>query len=279
MSASERSGSLTPLARLGFGRLTEAEVLLTELHDTAGIARERALEGAAQAADPDEALQALTRLARRDADGVRQAAERPRAWRVLWALLGASSGFGEFLLRRPAELAELADAGERLPTDDEMRASLLDAVGAVEGFAADGGETAWVALRARYRRILARIAAYDLLSVSPVDEIAAVSAALADAAGAALEASLAVARTRVSGGAAGAGLFPREHVAATKLAIIGMGKTGARELNYVSDVDVIYVAGADDPVIDELGESRVVDIATRLAVQTMRGISEIEVEP
>lgn len=279
MSASERSGSLTPLARLGFGRLTEAETLLTELHDTAGVARERALEGASGAADPDGALQALTRLARRDAAAVRQAAEHDRAWRVLWALLGASTGFGEFFLRHPTELAELADAGERLPTDAEMRASLLDAVGATEGFAADGGETSWVALRARYRRILARIAAYDLLSPSPVDEIAGVSAALADAAGAALEASLAVARTRVSGGAAGAGLFPREDVARTQLAIIGMGKTGARELNYVSDVDVIYVAGADDAVIDELGESRVVDIATRLAVQTMRGISEIEVEP
>ncbi|WP_194411571.1 bifunctional [glutamine synthetase] adenylyltransferase/[glutamine synthetase]-adenylyl-L-tyrosine phosphorylase [Microbacterium cremeum] len=279
MSASERSGSLTPLARLGFGRLTEAEALLAELHDAAGIPRERALDGAAGAADPDEALHAVTRLARRDAGAVRQAAGHDRAWRVLWALLGASTGFGEFFLRHPAELAELADAGDVLPTDAEMRASLLDAVGAVEGFADDGGETAWVALRARYRRILARIAAYDLLSASPVDEIAAVSAALADAAGAALEASLAVARTRVSRGAAGAGLFPREDVARTRLAIIGMGKTGARELNYVSDVDVIYVAGADDAVIDELGESRVVDIATRLAVQTMRGISEIEVEP
>lgn len=279
MSASERSGSLTPLARLGFSRLTEAEGLLAELHDTAGIPRERALEGAVGAADPDDALQALSRLARRDADAVRRAGENARTWRVLWALLGASTGFGEFFLRHPAELAELADAGERLPSDDELRTSLLDAVGAVDGFASDGGETAWVALRRRYRRLLARIAAYDLLSESPVDEIAAVSAALADAAGAALEASLAVARTRVSGGAAGAGLFPRDHVAGTRLAIIGMGKTGARELNYVSDVDVIFVAGADDAVIDDLGESRVVDIATRLAVQTMRGISEIEVEP
>lgn len=279
MSASERPGSLTPLARLGFGRLTEAEGLLAELHDVTGIPRERALEGAAGAADPDDALQALSRLARRDPDAVRRAGEDPRAWRVLWALLGASTGFGEFFLRHPAELAELAGAGERLPSDGELRASLLDAVGAVDGFAADGGEGAWVALRRRYRRLLARIAAYDLLSASPVDEIAAVSAALADAAGAALEASLAVARTRVSGGAAGAGLFPKDHVAGTRLAIIGMGKTGARELNYVSDVDVIFVAGAADAVVDDLGESRVVDIATRLAVQTMRGISEIEVEP
>ena len=81
------------------------------------------------------------------------------------------------------------------------------------------------------------------------------AARLADAAGAALEASLCVARTRVSSGAAGAGLFPREQVARTRLAVIGMGKTGARELNYVSDVDVIFVAGARRDALEALGES------------------------
>jgi [glutamine synthetase] adenylyltransferase / [glutamine synthetase]-adenylyl-L-tyrosine phosphorylase len=279
MSASERSGSLTPLARLGFSRLAEADAFLRELSDEAGVSREAALEGAAYAADPDEALGAVTRLARRDAGAVRRVQEKAQGWRALWALLGASTGFGDFFARHPTEVAELEDAGLSLPSDHEMRETLLESVDAVDGFASEGTEAAWVALRVRYRRVLARIAAYDLLSASPVDEIASVTARLADAAGAALEASLAVARTRVSGGAAGAGLFPREQVAATRLAIIGMGKTGARELNYVSDVDVIFAAGADDAVLEELGESRVVDIATRLAVQTMRGISGVEVEP
>lgn len=279
MSASERPASLTPLARLGFSRLTEAEALLEELTELIGAPRSDVLDAASHAADPDEALFGVTRLARRDSDPVRRAREHPAAWRALWALLGASTGFGEFFLRHPAEVDELAAAGERLPTGAELRETLLESVGAVEGFAAEGGESAWVALRVRYRRMLARIAAYDLLSPAPVDEIANVSARLADAAGAALEASLAVARTRVSGGAVGAGLFPRDQVARTELAIIGMGKTGARELNYVSDVDVIFVAGGDDEAVQELGESRIVDIATRLAVQTMRGISGVEIEP
>jgi len=56
-----------------------------------------------------------------------------------------------------------------------------------------------------------------------------------------------------------------------------MGKCGARELNYVSDVDVIFVAGTDDESL--VSESRAVDIGTRLAVQTMRGISGVEIEP
>jgi [glutamine synthetase] adenylyltransferase / [glutamine synthetase]-adenylyl-L-tyrosine phosphorylase len=278
MSASERSGSLTLLARLGFSRLGEAEALLVEL-ESAGLRRDELLSAAATAADPDEALGGLTRIARRDAAAVRAVHEDPQASLALWAVLGASTGFADFYLRHPEELAHLAGAGIALPTGEELRSSLLDAVGGVDGFASDGGESSWIALRVRYRRLLARIAAYDLLSASSVDTVSAVAARLADAAGAALEASLCVARRRIAGASAGAGLFPREQVAATKLAVIGMGKTGARELNYVSDVDVIFVAGADETKADEISESRVVDIATRLAVQTMRGVSSIEIEP
>jgi glutamate-ammonia-ligase adenylyltransferase len=279
MSTSERSQSLTHLARIGFSRLTEAESELVELQEVLGLEREDLTGPASRAADPDAAVSALTRIARRDAASVRALHDDDAGWRALWALLGASSGFADFYLRHPEELAHLAGAGASLPRPDEMRSALLASVGAEDGFASEGGESAWVALRVRYRQLIAAIAAYDLLSLSPVDELAVVAARLADAAGAALEASLCVARTRVAGGAAGAGLFPREQVAATRLAVIGMGKTGARELNYVSDVDVIFVAGADEATAEQVGESRIVDIATRLAVQTMRGIAGVEIEP
>ncbi|MET0296084.1 MAG: bifunctional [glutamine synthetase] adenylyltransferase/[glutamine synthetase]-adenylyl-L-tyrosine phosphorylase [Microbacterium sp.] len=278
MVAGERTTSLTGLARLGFSRLAEAEALIGEL-EQAGLSREALTENASSAADPDAALEALARIARRDVEAVRSLGQDPVGWRAAWAVLGASTGFADFFFRHPAELAHLSTGARHLPSADELRDELLDSVGAVDGFAADAGEEAWCALRVRYRRLLARIAAYDLLSASPVDEMPAVAASLADAAGAALEASLCVARTRVSGGAVGAGLFPRDQVARTRLAVIGMGKTGARELNYVSDVDVIFVGGGDDDLLEELGESRVVDIATRLAVQTMRGISGVEIEP
>ena len=58
-------------------------------------------------------------------------------------------------------------------------------------------------------------------------------AELADLATAALAAALAIARAGLPPGAA-----PGE------LAVIAMGKCGGRELNYASDVDVIFVAGA-----------------------------------
>ncbi len=279
MAGSERTSSLTELARLGFSELAETEALIAELETEAGLERSQLTSQAGYAADPDAALTGLVRIARRDPDAVRALAEDEVGWRSLWALLGASSGFSDFFHRHPGELAQLVGGVAVLPTAAELTASLLESVGAVDGFAASGGEDAWVALRVRYRRLLARIAVFDLLAPAPVDVLPAVAAALADAAGAALEASLCVARTRVSGGAAGAGLFPREQVSHTQLAIIGMGKTGARELNYVSDVDVIFVAGADEGFAEDIGDSRVVDIATRLAVQTMRGISSIEIEP
>jgi len=278
MSSIERSSVLTGLARDGFGELGDADALLTELSPTLAMGRDEILRGASGAADPDSALAALARVARRDPGAVSAAlrTDGPNLWR----LLGASKGFADFFLRHPEELAHLTGPGAPLPTADELRSELVDAVGAdSEGFASTGDETAWVALRVRYRRMLARIAAHDLGADDPVAVLAPVAAALADAAGAALEASLCVARTRVAGGAPGSGLFPREQVAATRLSIIGMGKTGARELNYVSDVDVIFVGGGDDELVERVGESRVIDIATRLAVQTMRGISGMEVEP
>ncbi len=277
MAGIERSSALTDLARRGFSDLGEAEALLTELEELLGLPRDELVADAATAADPDAALTAIARVARRRAEPVRVTLHEPQGRRVVWALLGASQGFADFYLRHPEELRDLIHAGGSLPGDDELRDALTEAVHVTDGFAADGGEAAWVALRVGYRRMLARIAAFDLLHPSPVDVVPLVSMRLADAAGAALDASLAVARTRVSGGATGAGLFPREEVAAVRLAIIGMGKAGARELNYVSDVDVIFVSEVADGT--EITESRGIDIATRLAVQTMRGVSGAEIEP
>ncbi|GGH35247.1 glutamate-ammonia-ligase adenylyltransferase [Microbacterium album] len=268
---------LTELARLGFSRLGEAEVAIQELRELVGLDRSELLAEAAGAADPDEALAGLVRIARRRAEPVRDVLADPRGQRVAWRLLGASRGFADFYLRRPERFEALRGAGERLPGADELRRVLLASVGAdAEGFAASGDDSAWVGLRVAYRAELAGIAAYDLLHPEPVAAVDGVTAALADAAGAALEASLAVARAKVAGAGAS-----RSEVAATRLAIIGMGKAGARELNYVSDVDVIFVAGVDAQGAgdDGVGEGRAIEIATRLAVQTMRGIDGIEAEP
>jgi glutamate-ammonia-ligase adenylyltransferase len=81
-----------------------------------------------------------------------------------------------------------------------------------------------------YRRELLDIAARDLTGVVRVDDVAA---ELADLAAATLDAALAVAHAELPAGAA-----------QCRLAVVAMGKCGGRELNYASDVDVIFVAEA-----------------------------------
>ncbi|MXS73417.1 bifunctional glutamine-synthetase adenylyltransferase/deadenyltransferase [Microbacterium sp. CSI-V] len=275
MTSGDRSTALTALARTGFSRLEEADAGLGELEQLTGAERADAMALAQRVADPDRALAALVQIARRDPAAIRAAAGDAGTWRALWDIVGASDGFAEFYLRHPDEIAHLAGAGLTVPDEQLMRVELLASVGDDEGFAADATDAAWVALRVRYRRLLARIAAYDLGQDDPASAIDVVSASLADLAGAALEASLSVARSRVAG--TGPAAFPRAQVAATRFAIIAMGKTGARELNYVSDVDVIFVGGSADEEV--VSEARAIDIGTRLAVQTMRGISGPEIEP
>ncbi|GAA3947604.1 bifunctional [glutamine synthetase] adenylyltransferase/[glutamine synthetase]-adenylyl-L-tyrosine phosphorylase [Microbacterium soli] len=269
MARPEASVSLSALARLGFVELTAASAALTELSALTGMERSDLVTGPAPA-DPDGALAGLLRIARRDTARVQAVMQDPDARVAAWRVLGVSSGLADFFARRPDQFEAAALLRTDVPTPQELVARLQASVDAVEGFArAARPETA---LRVAYRRCLAEIVAADTASAEPAAAIDAVSAALADAAAAALEAALAVARTAVAEASGN-----RDEVVATRLAIIGMGKAGARELNYVSDVDVIFVAGSSDE--DVLGEPRAIDIATRLARETMRVLSGIDAEP
>jgi glutamate-ammonia-ligase adenylyltransferase len=254
--------TLTELARLGFAELGAAGELLAELEASQDV--RMLLPLLARSADPDQALFSLTGLLRQSPDEVGDLLSSEDSAQRLLRVLGASSGLGEFLQRHPGELSSLVQPLDRVPTAEEYRADLLASIADVSGPADDA---AWIALRVRYRRQLTRLAAWDLESEDPLAALDTVAAALADLAAAALEASLAVARAQAS--------FPAHEVAATRFAIIGMGKCGARELNYLSDVDVIFLAEGSG----ELGNDRAVEIATRLAIATMRGIHDFAVEP
>jgi len=248
------ASTLTELARLGFSDLTAARDALGGF--------EPLLEAFGAAADPDRALRQLVRLQEQHPDALRAVlADEAWAARVI-RVLGASEGLGEFLRRRPAELAALRKPLRQLPRHDALQRDLAAAVAAVADH-----DKAVTALRVRYRRWLARIAAWDLEHPDSLDAQPAVSAALADLAGATLDASLLIARNSST--------FPAADVERTRLAIIGMGKAGARELNYISDVDVIYVADG----VGELDSGRAVEIATRLAAETARAIQEPGIEP
>ncbi|MBC7763573.1 MAG: bifunctional glutamine-synthetase adenylyltransferase/deadenyltransferase, partial [Candidatus Saccharibacteria bacterium] len=257
---------LTDLARLGFAELDPTVVLLAELDGLlAGIVSSRDfLPVFAHAADPDQALRGLAALVRQSPTETIALVTDVSALDRLVRVLGASRGLGEFLLRHPEELFVLALSFTRPPSPEFYRLDLADSVSAI---VASDEEASWDALRVRYRRHVTQLAAWDLGQAHPLDALDSVAAALADLAAAALDAALMVARTTVR--------FPAAEVAATRLAIIGMGKAGARELNYVSDVDVIFVAGGSA----DLTDGRVVEIATRLAMATMRGIQDYSREP
>ncbi|KQR54439.1 glutamine-synthetase [Leifsonia sp. Leaf336] len=267
--------SLTALARAGFVGLSSVRGQLDELVELTGFDVDDLLPALSAAADPDTALALALRLLRHaPVQSARYVPSRNDARRVL-RVIGASEGAAEFFLRQPTELSALDYPITSLPTADELRADLLESVGAVDGVATLEDDEARVALRVRYRRRLVQIASFDLEQEDPVGGFDGVAAALSDLAAAALEAALAVARRQTIG--TGPGRFPEAEVRATPFAVIGMGKAGARELNYVSDVDVIYVTEGVESA--GLSAGRAVDIATRLAMLTQRGIHEPAIEP
>ncbi|CAJ63804.1 MULTISPECIES: bifunctional [glutamine synthetase] adenylyltransferase/[glutamine synthetase]-adenylyl-L-tyrosine phosphorylase [Frankia] len=193
----------------------------------------------AAAADPDLALAALDRLvdALGPTDGrglVADLAGHAGLRERLCAVLGASRALGDHLARHPADWQVLRpDELVAAPPDaGRMRAALLRAVGAnptdPAPRAVDDRPATLDALRVAYRRALLVVAARDLTGAVALDDA---TAELADLAASALDAALAIAR---------AGLDP--DLPSVRLAVIGMGKCGGRELNYVSDVDVLFVA-------------------------------------
>ncbi|GAB47843.1 bifunctional [glutamine synthetase] adenylyltransferase/[glutamine synthetase]-adenylyl-L-tyrosine phosphorylase [Mobilicoccus pelagius] len=281
-------------ARLGFddtrrARSFASSPVLAELvdldHDATGL-----LQALARTAEPDLALAALVRLLEAaqvaGTMGVTDRSGRPAgqaggidlpALRSvlaaageersrLLAVLGASAALGDHLARHPEQWRECTTPGTL-----DAAARVADLVTRV-GPDARGETPGPDALRVAYRAQLLGIAAVDLSAEDPLAVFTTTAGALADLASAALEAALVLAA--------------EEHpddAARCRLAIIGMGKCGGRELNYISDVDVIFVAEPPchaeesgdarrplDGAVERVEESDAIASATRLATTTMR---------
>jgi glutamate-ammonia-ligase adenylyltransferase len=262
------------LARLGFTDATRAERLLADTEADIDDALIEALSGTAH---PDLALSGLLTLIDRakDVTALLNALEEDKDVRArLLAVLGVSAALGDHLARHPEHWRVLAGpAALHRPGAAAVRAALLRAVGAdpdEETPVAEVAETSvaataagatepLVALRAEYRRHLLHLAGRDLTGAAAVDDVAE---ELADLAAAALEAGLAIARAGVP------------DAGSCRLAVIGMGKCGGRELNYASDVDVIFVA---EPVPGH-PEDAALRAATRLASGLLRACSASTIE-
>ena len=262
------------LISAGFSDLEKGERFLAA-RELQGLDEDRLFAGLQMAANPDTALQSLVRLIEKHPALRALAAADPETREPLYRVLGASEALGEFLIRHPEHLDAFdvrASPEPRQADPDQLRASLLKSVRAdprsARPVATLTGTEAYVSLRTAYRRGVVDLAVKDLCAADPLDFMPAVGAELADLAGAAIEAALAVSRAEA------AEQFGAADVADVGLAVIGRGKCGARELNYISDVDVIYVIDAA-----ALDDARANTIGTALASGISRAISSIAREP
>ena len=262
----------TRLRRVGVTDADRAQKLIEELQQVTGTTMEDPAHALSYLADPDTGLLQLLRLAEAAGEagmmGEFVALKDSSAGAMLAVLLGGSTALGDFLIRHPEYLTDFGAWDHEQPfADVDVRAVLLEAVGADPTadapVATITGVEGVAAMRIAYRRQLVRVAAHDLYSATPTDLFPEVASTLSNLAGAALETGLAIARANE----------PRH--AATQLAIIGMGKCGARELNYVSDVDVIYVA---EPTEGHSAEEST-KVATALAVAASRACDSANPEP
>ena len=271
--ANERSTGLSELARFGFVDLSGTIGKLDELVKLVGDSGRSALAALGTTADPDQALVALLNLASANPAQVKQLLKKDDSAKRLCSLLGASTALTDFLMRQPSALS-IFEKPAALSTPEEYVASLVGSVRPLLGSGFDS-VIVWSALRVAYRRELLRIAVFDLNQPDVQAGQPLVAAALADIAAAAIEAGLEVARAELKL-TKDHGVFTEAEVDATELAVIAMGKCGARELNYISDVDVIYVAESSS---EELDSQRAVEIATRLATRMMRAMDGTASEP
>jgi glutamate-ammonia-ligase adenylyltransferase len=270
MSTARSSGSLASLARYGFTDLDGTIAKLDELVSLVGDSGRSALASLSKSANPDQALDFLIRISRDSKSAVKKLLSKEESALRLCRLIGASSALAEFVALNPEVLKEF-----------EKEHKLLDREGYVQLFSKalfDGtipSAMQVTLLRKVYRTELTKIAIFDLSAVSPMSVQPRVSLALADIATAALEAGLIIARRELLL-TSEFGLFTQDEVMATRLAVIGMGKGGAGELNYISDVDVIFVAESADPSIEN---TRMLEIATKLATRMMRAMDSTNQEP
>ena len=262
MTVSRSESLRAVLVRTGIQDSTLAIELVAAIEQLSGgiIDTTAVAESLVSVADPDLALQQFVRVLEGATEQqrnrlVRSLGADPINLGRLLQILGLSLGFGEFLVRHP-ECDSILDSDALAEPPVGVRDRIMRAVDAdphsVLPIASGNSDSVLNALRIAYRRELLAIASRDLSGGFAMEVIAGWLSDLADAV---LQAGLAIARSAV----------PEP---ACPLAVIAMGKTGGRELNYVSDVDVIFATDSTDSL----------EVATALARGLIQACSAVTAE-
>lgn len=255
--SSTNSSALTSrsLIKAGFSRPDAARCAMISICKNCNkISFETLLRSALTVEDPDSALLSLQDLSETYPEIINNIStsnsQVSDSLTSLMQVLGASNALAMLMRTRPNLIKAAANDPNHLfaMTREERVKDLLEAIQAytatVVSSESSNSNTIYLtslgfaqavsALRARYREHVAAIMAADLASTDPVEVQPDISRKLSDAADAVLEAALSISRGQVTGSSA------------CRFAIIAMGKLGAQEINYVSDIDLIYVVEPAD---------------------------------
>jgi len=233
------------LAPFGFRDVRRADAHLQEMAkdplDRALLAElvGEILECVSRSADPDQSLALLERVSAASL-GRRELYDHlvrsPATLEVLTRAFGASPFVAEVLVRHPGYLYWVCEPNvlRSVRSRDAVRSELASALGP---FGTE--EKRLDALRVFKRRELLHIAVRDILRLARVEETLA---ALSELAEVLIEAAYQVSLEEALR-ATGAALPAGPH--ASGYAVVALGKLGGGELNFSSDVDLLYVYSSD----------------------------------
>ena len=231
-------------SRSGFSNPSKSADLIKTLK--AKINHELLIDDLSKVADPDNALLLLVRIADQRDKNLDKVLKDDDARLRLLQVLGSSNGLGEHLVTYPEDVLVFLEesAINKASSKDELIQIFTKA-----------SKTSRANLVREYRKVLLGLASRDICNKWPLRDVAA---ELADAADAILQSAL---NTAIEKNPELAKQF--------KLAIIAMGKAGGQELNYVSDVDVIFTAEPSNGVEEQVA----ISAATKIATEVMQYIS------
>src|SRR6266511_3165091 len=260
------------LSPYGFKEPTKADANLQALADDAPARRSLAdiledlLDNASQSADPDQAINYLERFARAAVNKIHLFSylkDSPRTVEILAKTFGGSPYMAEILIRDPHYLYWVTDP-QVLYDARKKREIERELARALRTIADERKRLDY--LRALKRREMLRIGVRDLLRLCSVRETLADLSTLAEALISAAHWICSFALRREYG-------IPRK--AFGGFTILAMGKLGGGELNFSSDVDLIYLYASDqEEVVEEAATISASEYFRRLCQKITVALSE-----
>jgi glutamate-ammonia-ligase adenylyltransferase len=227
---------------------------------------EDVLTSASHSADPDQALNYLERFSRAALNKTQLFSylqESPRALEILARTLGASPYMAEILIRDPQHFYWLMDPKilNKARTKRDIKRELAQTLKVLQGESAQLDY-----LRFVKRREMLQIGVRDLLRLCPVEETLVALSTLAEALITMAHWVCAFHLRREYG-------IPKNVF--TGFTILGMGKLGGRELNFSSDVDLIYLYASDH---EGFGSTSASEYFRRLGQKITGGLNDFTSE-